>query len=328
MGGESPQLGSPRRRSALTVPLRAALSLLALAALAAAGFYLWTATSQSVATLNFVDARFSRPVRAREAARAHYGADPRQRVVVFVPVGAREPPLVVFIHGGGWETGDPDDYTFVARALAQRGYAPALVGYRLREQGRFPAMLDDSAAAVKWLLAHRARLGVRTDRLVLAGHSAGAYNAVMLALDRTWLGRAGVPEGAVKGVIGLAGPYDFYPFDTRNLRTVFGRYARPQETQPIRFVRRAAPPMLLVTGTADITVKPRNSQALAAALRKAGARADEVRLAGVDHTGLVVRLARPFDRDRRVLDAMFPFLDAVTRMTAATPSATVQSAKG
>ena len=306
-------------RRAASVPL----GLVAVAALGAAGTYAWAVRSQSVATLDWIDARFARPTATLPPVRAAYGDDPRQVVEVHRPAGAANPPLVVFIHGGGWQNGSPADYGFVARAFAQGGYATALVGYRLGDAGRFPAMLEDSAAAVRWLLDHAGELGVSTDTLLLSGHSAGAYNAVMLALDRQWLGREGVPDGTVKGVAALAGPYDFYPWDSDYSRAAFGDWSDPQQTQPIGFARGDAPPLLLVTGDADETVKPRNSQVLAARQAELGARAEILVLPGFCHTGTLTHLARPFDRDRREIDAVMAFFDSIAHNPA---SAAVQAA--
>ncbi len=284
-----------------------------LAVLAAAGvaIYAWAVRNQSVATLDWIDARFPRDVDVGPPVRVQYGVTPRQKLLVYRPIGMEKPELVVFIHGGGWRSGDPADYAFVARRLAQAGYATALVGYRLGKEGRFPAMLEDSAAAVRWLVDHADELGVRADRLVLIGHSAGAYNALMLGLDREWLGREGLPARTVKGVASLAGPADFYPFDTESSRLAFGDASDPQRTQPVNFVRADAPPVLLVHGSEDTTVRPRNSRVLAQKLAALGAKVRLAILPGLDHSDLVLRLARPFDRDSRTSDALMSFLAAV-----------------
>lgn len=295
--------------------------LVVLALLAAVAVYVWAMRTQSVATLDWLDARFTREVDAGPPIRAAYGSHSQQKLLIYRPIGLVDPPLVVFFHGGGWRDGDPADYAFVARALAQGGYATALAGYRLGEEGRFPAMLEDGAAAIRWLVERSGEFGVSADRLVLAGHSAGAYNAVMLALDRHWLEREGLPPGTVKGVVGLAGPYDFYPFDTDYARAAFGAFPDPRRTQPIAYARADAPPMLLLTGSDDATVRPRNSHALARELARLGAPAQVVELAGIDHAGALTGLARPFDRNRRIVAPVMAFLDEVTHNR---PSATVQ----
>ncbi|HMT47610.1 MAG TPA: alpha/beta hydrolase [Novosphingobium sp.] len=251
-----------------------------------------------------------------------YGPLPRQRLEVIVPdaPAAAPRPVLVFIHGGGWDSGDAADYHFIGRTFARQGYVVVLPTYRLTPEGVFPRMLEDGAMALAWVQANIARHGGDPGRVVLAGHSAGAYNAVMLALERQWLGRAGVEDGFIKGVIGLSGPYDFFPFTSDAARKAFAHVAPPEQTQPIRFVRGDAPPMLLITGDEDTTVKPRNTAALAAALRKVGARVEELHLPGIDHSQPVMKLAAPFARDGRVREAMLAFLQRTTR-----PSALVQA---
>lgn len=304
--------------------LRLLLVAGAVVALAGAAVYIWAVRTQSVATLDWLDARFTRDVDIGPPIRAAYGSDPQQKLLIYRPVGTVDPPLVVFFHGGGWRNGDPADYAFVARSLAQGGYATALAGYRLREAGRYPAMLEDGAAALRWLLDNAGELGVRTDRLVLAGHSAGAYNAAMLALDRRWLARESLPDDTVKGVIGLSGPYDFYPFDSDYSRAAFGEWPAPRETQPVDFARGDAPPMLLLTGSEDGTVRPRNSRVLAQRLSESGASAGFVEVPGLDHAATLTRLARPFDRDDRVIKPVMAFLDRIAQEGA---SAAVQPAE-
>ena len=286
---------------------------LALTALVLFGVWRWALANNAVALLDWGDRQFGGNSGYKVAlADGHYGSDAQQRIEVIVPAEAspRPRPVVVFIHGGSWNTGDPRDYRFIGRTLARQGYVVVLPGYRLGDKGKFPGMLEDGAAAVAWTRDHVAQYGGDTGQVVLMGHSAGAYNVMMLALERQWLGRAGVPDGFVKGVIGLSGPYDFYPFTSDSTRHAFGSAPDPLLTQPIHFVRGDAPHVLLITGDADTTVKPRNSLALAAALTRAGVPTRPVVLPSMDHGDTVVKLAAPFDRDRRVLDPVLAFLAA------------------
>jgi acetyl esterase/lipase len=306
----------------------AAVLLLALAG----GGLLWRAASIDPAgTLDAFDARFARERGSVLVARAHYGSDPAQKLALYVPQGARPPggfPLVVFFHGGGWHSGDPYAYGWIARALAARGYATSLVGYRLNEGGRFPAMLEDSAAGTRWTLAHAATYGIDVSRIALMGHSAGAYNATMLALDREWLGRENVPDGKVVGAVILAGPSDFYPFVKKSSINAMSHWPRPQETQPVNYVRADAPPLLLVHGTKDTVVRPRNARILAQAMTRAGAPTRAVLFDGMSHDDLILKLAQPFDRDRRVADAVFPFLARVLASPSAVSAASARVQPG
>lgn len=270
----------------------------------------WAVANRSVGMLDRVDALFTSG-QATSSAQIAYGDHPQQVLTVHRATDAAEggkQPVLVFIHGGGWHAGNPVDYAFVGRNFAPEGFVVVNAGYRLGEDGKFPAMLEDGAAAIRWVHDNIAGQGGDPARIYVMGHSAGAYNAVMLALDRQWLGREGLPDDTIKGAIGLAGPYDFYPFDSDSSRFTFGDAPRPEQTQPINFVRGDAPPLLLATGDADMTVKPRNSEALAAAMTEAGAPTETVLFAAMNHEGSIITTARPFDRDRRVKDAVLAFL--------------------
>jgi acetyl esterase/lipase len=290
------------------------ISIVLLLVLVIGGGLLWRAiTTDPAGTVDSFDSWFERSRAAVQVEKSSYGSDPAQKLVIYMPQG--EPPaggfpLVVFFHGGGWHSGDPYAYGWIARALAEQGYASALVGYRLNEAGRFPVMLEDSAAGTKFALGLAAKHRIAANRIVLMGHSAGAYNALMLGLDRQWLSRAGLPEGTVAGVVSLAGPSDFYPFAKPSSRNAMGHWPNPQDTQPVNFVRADAPPLLLVHGTADTVVRPRNSSILAQRLTAAGAPTQPVLLAGLSHDDLVLKLSRPFDRDAQVRAPIFAFLRA------------------
>lgn len=239
---------------------------------------------------------------------AAYGADPRQVLDVYAPAKAKEPlPVLVFFYGGGWNSGFRGGYAFVARAFAARGFVVVVPDYRLVPAVRFPAFVDDGAAAIRWTVEHIAASGGDPRRIAVAGHSAGAHIAMLLALDRHYLEHAGVP-GSIKAVVGLAGPYDFLPFDQPSAIAAFGQAADPKATQPITFARADAPPALLLTGDADDVVKPRNTVALAAALRAKSARVETKTYPGVGHIGLLLALSKPFRGKADVLATMTEFL--------------------
>jgi acetyl esterase/lipase len=240
-----------------------------------------------------------------------YGPDPRQRLDVYEPRaanGAR--PVVVFFYGGSWSSGDRAGYAFVGRALAARGFVVVVPDYRLVPAVRFPAFVQDGAAAVRWTEAHAGTYGGSADRLVVMGHSAGAYIAAMLAVDGRWLGHA---RTSVKGLVGLAGPYDFAPFDVDASRAAFGDWPRPADTQPVTWARAGDPPAFLAYGARDRTVQPRNTQALAARLRAGGVPVTVEAYPRLGHVGLLLAIARPFRRRAPVLDDVTRFVRDVTR---------------
>jgi len=285
----------------------AGIVLLVLVA-ALAAFYLLVAPPRQLDLLDRLRAGNSG---ARLVARdVAYGAAPRQKLDIYDnPKAGRPPkPVLVFFYGGGWHGGDKDHYGFAARAYAAKGFLVVLPDYRLVPEVRFPAFVEDGAAAIAWTWRNAARFGGDPNRIVTAGHSAGAYEAIMPALDRKWLAAQGLPDNVIKAAAGLAGPYDFYPFDKPNSINAMGAYPRPLETQPIRFVRRDAPPLWLGHGTADTDVRVRNSRNLAAALKAVGGRAVLREYPGASHNDLIMAVSRPFRARLPVLDESSAFL--------------------
>jgi len=201
-----------------------------------------------------------------------YGPLPQQRLDVYVPdLKPVEPrPLVVFWHGGRWSSGDKADYRFVGAALAELGYVAVLPNYRHYPEVKMPGFMDDAARAALWAAAHAGEFDADAARLYLMGHSAGAHLAALVALDPRYFARAEQAAPPIAGVIGLSGPYDFLPLLEEDVRDMFGPPPNYPDSQPINFVRTGAPPMLLMHGSRDETVWPKNSRNLATALRARG----------------------------------------------------------
>lgn len=248
---------------------------------------------------------------ARVAQGLAYGEGERLRLDVYAPrpAAAGPRPVILFFYGGSWNSGRRQGYAFAARALAARGFVVIVPDYRLVPESRYPDFLKDCAAALRWARRHSRRYGGDGERIVLTGHSAGAYNAAMLALDPGFLGP---DRGAVRGFVGLAGPYDFLPLDDSSTIAAFGAWPRPAETQPTSYAARGAPPALLLHGEGDTRVKPRNSRKLAGLLNAAGS---DVRLKlypGLGHVGILTALAVPFRHRAPVLNNVAGFAREVT----------------
>ena len=207
-------------------------------------------------------------------ANVSYGADPQHRLDVYAPqaaAAAAPRPVVVFWHGGRWRFGDKADYRFVGAALAGSGCVAVLPNYRHYPQVKMPGFMDDAARAALWAAAHAGDFGGDQRRVFLMGHSAGAHMAALLTLDSRYFAATGQPVPHVAGVIGLSGAYDFLPLLETDVQDMFGPPPNYPQSQPINFVRAGLPPMLLVHGLDDETVRPKNSRNFAAALRACGA---------------------------------------------------------
>jgi acetyl esterase/lipase len=239
-----------------------------------------------------------------------YGPAPRDKIDIYRPRLAANLPVIVFFYGGSWQWGHRRDYQFIAALLARHGFVVAVPDYRLYPEVKFPAFLHDCAGAVAHVVNHAAAFGGDSAALFLAGHSAGAYNAVMLALDNNFLGEKGVKTTQLAGVIGLSGPYDFLPLRDPEIKAIFSPPADAKVTQPITFARENAPPLFLAHGGADTTVLPRNMTALAARLRQLGSAVETKIYPNLGHVGMILAVL-PFLRWRApVLRDVLAFIAA------------------
>lgn len=242
------------------------------------------------------------------AAGVSYGSHERQRLDVYAPSDSDESaPVVVFVYGGSWDSGRRANYEFVGRALASRGFVTVIPDYRLVPEVRYPAFVRDAASAVRWVDRKIAKYGGDPGRIGVAGHSAGAYSAVMLGVASRYVGAKADEPFPVEAVAGLAGPYDFLPLDVRATRRAFGGVEDLAATQPVNIVGVEGPPLFLASGEADNTVLPRNTEALARKAREAGRRVVEKHYASVGHSGLLLALGRGFRSRAPVLKDMTAF---------------------
>ncbi|CAN7215552.1 alpha/beta hydrolase [Caballeronia sp. LjRoot31] len=241
-----------------------------------------------------------------------YGNDPRQVLDVYVPAAAPATgprPVVVFFYGGSWQTGNRGNYLFVAQALTSRGYVAVLPDYRTYPETAFPGFVDDAAAAARWTRDHAHEFGGDPSRLFVMGHSAGAHLAALIATDPRYLASQSMSKADLRGVIGLAGPYDFLPLTDPTLFDVFPEGTRA-ESQPINFVTGHEPPMFLAAGTDDTVVDPGNTDRLAAMLRKHGDSVEVKHYDGFGHIRIVSALALPLRGRSTVLADISAFIDS------------------
>lgn len=250
------------------------------------------------------------------SANLEFGTDPRQKLDVFQPrLPADKPvardgyPVVVFFHGGTWVRGERSDYKFIGEALASHGILTIIASYRLYPQIRYPDFLTDCAQAVAWAQREAARYGGNSRRLYVMGHSSGAYNAAMLALDTRWLAAAGIAPKALAGWIGLAGPYDFLPVTDVDAQPVFNHPDYPADSQPIDFVSKSAPRTFLGAAATDELVNPeRNTKQLAEKLRVAGVPVTLRIYDKASHYTLIGAFARPLRGLEPVLSDVVEFV--------------------
>ena len=237
-----------------------------------------------------------------------YGPEARQRLDVYRPKAVRAPaPVVVFLYGGRWNSGTRQDYRLLGDALTRRGWVAVVPDYRLAPTARFPAWVEDGARAVRWARDNAARFGGDSARIIVVGHSAGGHSAALLALDEHFLRDAGVPAGAVRGFVSLAGPVDTTWTDP-DVQALMGPRQGWPATYPATHVGGTEPPLLLLHGGGDRTVAVENSVRLATRIRDRGGCARAIVYPGLGHVQIVVALPAPRLRIAPVLDDVEAFI--------------------
>jgi acetyl esterase/lipase len=239
-------------------------------------------------------------------ASVRYAPDLGLSLDVYRPQGADgAAPVVVFFYGGGWQRGTREQYRFVGQRLAQNGVLAVVADYRTWPAAGFPTFVDDGARAVAWAHANARGHGGDPKRVFVAGHSAGAQIAALIASDPRYLAPHSLAPARSRGAIGLAGPYDFAI--TGQYVPIFGPRAQWPQAQALNAVTGDEPPFLLVHGTDDRVVHAEDSRLMADRLRAAGGNAELVLLPGSGHTAPVMGFYDP-RRAPRVLPAVLEFV--------------------
>ena len=240
-----------------------------------------------------------------------YGGNPRQKLDIYVPDKLASPPTtLVYFYGGSWQFGDKSMYRFLGQAFASKGFITVVVNYRLYPEVHFPAFIDDGAKAVAWVHRNTQKYGGNSAHVFLVGHSAGAHIAALLMTDGHYLKAQGGDVSWIKGMIGIAGPYDFLPFTDPKIIALFSK-VRAYNTQPINYVKSGLPPFLLVSGDKDKKVRPKNTINFANRLRSFKVSVTEIIYPGIGHIGIILSLASGFRYKTSLLEDITYFIASV-----------------
>ncbi|HKY89764.1 MAG TPA: alpha/beta hydrolase [Nevskiaceae bacterium] len=247
------------------------------------------------------------------------------RLDVYTPDDARNAPVVVFFHGGRWSGGSKDFFRFVGEALTSRGFVAVVTDFRQYPQVRFPGFVEDGAKAVVWTRQNISTYGGDPNRLFVMGHSSGAHIAAMLAVKDSFLTAAGGSRTWLRGMIGLAGPYDFLPIEDPELRDVFAPPEKFAETQPILWADGTNPPLLLMHGEDDETVWVKNTRSFASAVAKAGGPVDTVIYPKMSHERMLQSLSKALRAQTDVIDHIAGFVKKWSAQAYVPPNRTEES---
>jgi acetyl esterase/lipase len=227
----------------------------------------------------------------------------KDRLDVYIPRNANKAPVIVSVYGGALREGDKSDHAFVGERFASSGYVTVVVNYRLSPEVMHPAHVEDVAASVAWVTRHVGEYGGDPDKVVLTGHSAGAYLVALVVLDPRYLGAHGLTPRDVRGAAPVSG---FFYVDRTGVAP-----DRPRDTwgsdpavwrraSPAAYVRSDVPPMLLLYADGDEPWRRQQQRDFAVDLRRAGAGDVQTRsIGGKDHNSVWFEMADGEDETAR-----------------------------
>jgi len=226
---------------------------------------------------------------------------------VYTPQNPKaDAPLVMFIYGGGWNSGHKEMYKFIGEAFSSEGYTTLIPNYRVYPNVIYPEFMSDAAKAV-------ADASEKYNRpIVLVGHSAGAHISALLALNPEYLDGVGVDRcKALAGWVGLSGPYDFKVYDPPYTQ-IFPPETR-EEMLPIKYAGNALHPAMVIIGSDDETVQPAQTERMAQALRKTGVPVTEAYYDGVSHTGMIANMSKLLQNRSEAHSDVMTFLNTLPK---------------
>lgn len=246
-----------------------------------------------------------------KAADVSYGPLDRQALDIYKADNPKPgAPILVFTHGGSWDSGSKKIYKFFAEGFTREGYTVAVPNYRLYPEARFPDMIVDTTKAIKFVAD-----SYPDTPLVVMGHSAGAYNTLMAVMNPQFAKAENLNTCArIAGVVAIAPPTGIIPLKEEPYITIFPDRFTSKDA-PLNQTENTIPPMLLVHGLDDKTVYPQNSQKLAELINARGGDATVKTYAGLSHIDVIKVISKHFDGDANVKPDVIDFIDKLDLRT-------------
>jgi arylformamidase len=236
-----------------------------------------------------------------------YSEHERQKLDVYAPVGAKDRPVVVWIHGGGWKAGDKNQMQLKPRAFVERGYVFVAPNRRFFPDVTAREIVYDTVQAIAWVHDHAAKYGGDPNKIFVMGHSSGAYHAALICTDLRYLTAAGVPASAIQGCVPLdTGVYDIPAQTTQDYRELFGDADSQRELSPMTYVQDGVklPPFLVFY--IDHPFTKTQSEQFTKKLREAGGRVTAYYAEDKTHAVLNSDIGKPGDKP---MEAIFEFME-------------------
>jgi acetyl esterase/lipase/endonuclease/exonuclease/phosphatase family metal-dependent hydrolase len=211
----------------------------------------------------------------------------KHKLDLFVPKGATDFPVLFFVHGGAWTSGDRKMYGLIGRVFARNGIGTVLTSYRLSPRVRHPAHIEDVAAAFAWTHQHIAEYGGRPDRIFVSGQSAGGHLAALLSTDEKYLKAHGLTLKNIRGALPISGVYSFRPGE---LEFAIGRGQEAADSaSPLKHVSGDEPPFLILYAASDMPGCAEASRRLGESLRSNGIQAECHEIPSRNHFTIILQ---------------------------------------
>jgi acetyl esterase/lipase len=238
--------------------------------------------------------------------------DKKHKLDLFLPKGLKDFPVLFFVHGGAWHTGDRNYlgvYSSLGRFYAKHGLGTVVISYRLSPQVTHPEHIKDVARAFAWTHKNIGKYGGRNDRIFACGHSAGGHLVALLGTDESYLKAEGLDTTALRGVIPISGVYNI---PDGFLQKAFGKDAETRRLAgPIVHAKSNLPPFLILWADKDIPGCGRTtSEAFAAALK---AKDNSVGTCEIKESNHIMIILSAFAEDSPVSKAILNFVAERTK---------------
>lgn len=218
----------------------------------------------------------------------------KHKLDIYAPKDKSNSPVLFFVHGGAWRTGDRSQYPPLGNRYAKAGYVTVVPSYRLAPKNPHPAQIEDVAAAFAWTVKHVAESGGNTNRIYIAGHSAGGHLVALLSLDEHYLAVHQLSSKSIRGVLTWSGVYDLTSGES--LEKTFGKDPQfRRDASPISFVRSNTPPFMVTYCQWDYYSLPAQAKNFHHALKNAGVKTELVYIPAQSHLSEMLNIKNEKD---------------------------------
>lgn len=220
----------------------------------------------------------------------------KHRLDIYSPQGLNNRPVYFFVHGGTWQEGNKEFYSYVGQRFARAGYVSVVINYRLTPEVIHPGHIEDVARAFAWIYHNIAEFRGDPERIFISGHSAGGHLVSLLSLNEKYLEAENLSSDTIQGVISISGVYDIASYPDDVLSEVFTTDQDLRlDASPIAHVDENQPRFLIIYAEFDLITLDEQAKDLAVILEEKGTLSEIIKISNKTHATIVLHLANESD---------------------------------